>query len=70
MILEGKSLKAKILEDLTKKISLLDPKPTLVVVQVGDNPASNVYIKQKEKMASSVGINYIYEKLDENYYSK
>ena len=66
MILEGKSLKAKILEDLTKKISLLDPKPTLVVVQVGDNPASNVYIKQKEKMASSVGINYIYEKLDEN----
>ena len=66
MILEAKSLKTKILEDLTKEISLLDSKPTLVVVQIGDNPASNVYVKQKEKMANSVGINYIYDKLDEN----
>jgi methylenetetrahydrofolate dehydrogenase (NADP+) / methenyltetrahydrofolate cyclohydrolase len=29
--------------------------PTLVIVQVGDNPRSNVYIRQKEKFADAIG---------------
>jgi len=66
MILEGKTLKEKILNDLTNEIGMLDIKPTLVVIQIGDNPASNVYVSQKEKMSSKVGINFIHKKLDES----
>lgn len=65
MILEGKTLKEKILNDLTTEISALDTKPTLVVIQVGEDPASKVYVSQKEKMATKVGYNFIHEKLEE-----
>lgn len=65
MILEGKTLKENILNDLTNEISNLDIKPTLVVIQVGEDPASKVYVSQKEKMANRVGFNFIHEKLDE-----
>jgi len=64
MILEGKTLKEKILNDLTSEISTLDTKPTLVVIQVGNDEASNVYIGSKEKMAKKVGIRFIHKKLD------
>lgn len=63
MILEGKTLKEKILADLFNDFCKLDIKPTLVVIQVGNNPASNVYVSQKEKMANRIGINFIHEKL-------
>ena len=65
MILEGKTLKENILNDLTKEIEKLEKKPTLVVIQVGEDPASKVYVSQKEKMAIRVGINFIHEKLEE-----
>lgn len=65
MILEGKTLKNKILNELKEEISLLTIKPTLAVIQVGNDPASDVYVSQKEKMAYSVGYNFIHEKLDE-----
>jgi len=65
MILEGKTLKNEILNDLTEKVGALEVKPTLIVIQVGDDPASNVYVSQKEKMANKVGYNFIHEKLDE-----
>jgi len=64
MILEGKTLKNKILDDLTKEINKLDIKPTLVVIQVGNDAASNIYVSQKENMASKVGINFVHEKLE------
>lgn len=64
MILEGKTLKEKILDELTNEISSLDIKPTLVVIQVGNDPSSNVYVKSKEKMANKVGINFIHTKLE------
>lgn len=70
MILEGKTLKEKILNDLIEKVSTLDVKPTLVVIQVGDDPASKVYVSQKEKMANKVGFNFVHEKLDESISEK
>ena len=45
MILEGKTLKYKILDSLKEKVSKLSIKPTLVVIQVGNDEASNVYVK-------------------------
>ena len=66
MILEGKTLKKKILNELKEEIFKLDIKPSLVVIQVGNDEASNVYVNQKKKMAETVGINYIHRHLDSN----
>ena len=55
-LLDGKVVKKKILEELKEEVLKLKRKPGLVVIQVGDDPASKVYVGQKEKMANSVGI--------------
>ena len=56
-ILDGKKLKEKILNDLKAKIDGLGTKPTLVVILVGDNPASKIYVNNKKKTAEQLGIN-------------
>lgn len=66
MIIDGKEIKKQILEELKEKVSKLEIKPSLVVIQVGDNDASNVYIKQKAKMADYVGYDYKHIKLSED----
>ena len=38
--------------------------PTLVVILVGDNPASSVYVKNKQIKANELGINSIVKKLE------
>ena len=52
MILDGKSIKANILDELKLEVSELQVKPKLVVIQVGNDEASNVYIKQKNNMCN------------------
>ena len=49
MILEAKTIKKDIINNLNKEVSKLNKKPFLVVIQVGDNPASNTYIRNKAK---------------------
>lgn len=66
VLLDGKKLKNKKLDILKEKISCLNDKLTLVVIQVGNNAASDVYVKQKKKMADYVGYNFICKKLDES----
>lgn len=65
-LLDGKVVKAKLLEDLKEKIDKLDTKLGLTVIQVGEDPASSVYVRQKSKMAESLGFNFNHIKLDEN----
>ena len=64
MILDGKKLKDKILDELKQKVSSLSEKPTLCVIQIGNDEASNIYINQKRKMCEYVGYNFMHEKLD------
>lgn len=64
-IIDGKKISNEIKEELRKKIAKLDHKPCLVVISVGDNAASKVYVKQKEKCANYVGIKYIHLHYDE-----
>lgn len=66
MILDGKSIKSKILDELRDEVSTLDVKPKLVVVQVGNDEASNVYIKQKVNMCNYIGYEYEHIKLDDS----
>ena len=63
IILDGKKLKQEILDELKEEVSNLLIKPKLVVIQVGDDPASDVYVKQKGKMAEYIGYNFEHIKL-------
>lgn len=56
-ILDGKNLREKILEELKQKVDKFEQKPTLVVILVGDNPASKIYVNNKKKTAEKLGIN-------------
>ena len=56
-LIKGKPLADKILQEAQDKVLALGSQPTLVVVKVGDNPASEVYVNRKVKVASQVGIN-------------
>lgn len=55
-ILDGKKLRDKIIENLKAKVDTFDGKPTLVVILVGENPASKIYVNNKKKMAEKIGI--------------
>ena len=56
-ILDGKKLRDKIFEDLKDKINKMKKKPTLAVILVGENPASQIYVRNKKKTAEKLGIN-------------
>lgn len=58
-ILDGLSLSIQILNDLKGKLDIYNQNPIppkLVMVLVGDNPASISYIKQKQKSSQKVGL--------------
>ena len=55
-ILDGKKLSAKILNKLSEEINKLDKKPSLAVILIGDNPASELYVNLKKKAAEKIGI--------------
>ena len=56
-ILDGKKLKKKILGELKLKVESFTQKPSLVVILVGENPASKIYVNNKKKTAQNLGIN-------------
>lgn len=66
IILDGKQTAKKITDELKLKVQSLDKKPSLAVIMVGNNPASEVYVKNKEKKALEIGFNSIIKKTDEN----
>lgn len=57
-IIDGKKISGEIKDELKAKVDKLKVKPKLVVISVGDNPASKVYVGQKEKCANYIGIDY------------
>ncbi len=59
IILDGKKLRDKIIEELKVKVADMHRKPTLAVILVGDDPASKLYVGSKEKTAKDIGINSV-----------
>ena len=55
IILDGKTLAEKITKELSNKVSKLEKKPKLAVVIVGNNPASEIYVRNKQLKAESIG---------------
>ena len=66
-IIDGKKIAAEIREELKKEIDKLkaDGKnvPGLVAIIVGENPASEVYVKSKSKACEEIGMRSKIEKL-------
>jgi methylenetetrahydrofolate dehydrogenase (NADP+)/methenyltetrahydrofolate cyclohydrolase len=58
-ILDGKKISAEILAELRPRIAALKRPPTLAVVLVGDNPASQIYVRSKIKASHDLGIRSI-----------
>ena len=56
IILDGKKVSEKILNKVKEKVDLMIKKPHLAVVLVGEDPASRVYVRNKQKAAERVGI--------------
>ena len=55
-IINGKKIAHRILEDLKKEIKEQEVKPRLAVILVGDNSASHLYVKIKEKTGRNIGV--------------
>lgn len=58
-LIDGKQLSAKILTELKVEVEALRKRgvvPGLAVVLVGENPASQIYVRNKRKMCGEVGI--------------
>lgn len=69
MLLDGKKTAENVLEKLKPRVEKLKKNninPKLVVVMVGDNPASLSYIRQKKIFCESVGIQYEQRSFNEN----
>lgn len=66
MILDGKAVSLKILESVKERVNKLDIKPHLVVILVGNNPASKIYVRNKKLAAEKVGIKSTIIELEEN----
>src|SRR5438105_2081146 len=62
-ILYGKPVADALLESLKPEIKKMNPK--LVIVQIGNDPASESYIKQKLASCASVGLRHEHRHLDE-----
>ena len=58
MIIDGKQLSSEIIEELKKERELIPKKIRLAVVLVGNDPASLSFIKQKEKVAKELNIDF------------
>lgn len=58
-IIDGKKISLEILDDLKQKISQLPERPSLAFILVGENPASQTYVRQKKKTCAEIGIRSI-----------
>lgn len=63
-ILSGIPVREKIKKELLEKIVKLNRKPVLAIVQVGDREDSNIYIRNKIKFGSEIGVEVRYSKME------
>ena len=55
-ILDGRALAARLRAEVADRVAALPFQPGLAVVLVGDDPASTVYVRSKDRAAQSAGI--------------
>lgn len=56
MILDAREYVSKRTEELKEEVSAMDIKPTLAIIRVGDDKASEKYVNNKVKLCKEVGV--------------
>lgn len=64
-LLDGKKLAQKILDGLKQEIAASPKKLRLAVVIVGQNPVTESFVRQKEKTAKNIGVDFRIYRFDE-----
>ena len=64
--MNGKFLRDKNLIKLKEKTKKLDKQLGLAVIQIGNDEASSIYVKQKEKLAIELGYKFIHKVFADN----
>ena len=54
-IIDGKAIAARLRADIADRVAALPFRPGLRVVLVGDNPASQIYVRNKDRAAAQAG---------------
>ena len=68
-LIDGKAISTQIKDELREEVAQLKEKgivPCLAVVQVGNDPASSVYVNNKKKACTYIGIDSLSYELEEN----
>lgn len=69
-IIDGKAFAANLKEEIARKVSILNENhgltPGLAVVLVGEDPASQVYVRNKNKSTKAAGMNSYEHLMDDN----
>lgn len=65
-LLNGKEVAERIIFGLRKKVEKMKVKPGLAIISVGEDPASQIYIKKKIKVAEEIGVKARHYQLPEN----
>jgi len=52
--IDGKAVAAKVRADVGEAVKVLPRQPTLAVVLVGEDPASQVYVRSKKRSACAL----------------
>lgn len=63
--MDGKALSLEIQDEIKRMIKYEMIKPSVAVIQVGDDEASNAYIRNKEKACNNVGIFFRHFKFED-----
>ena len=66
ILMDGKAVAADVKRAVKEKCLSMENPPTLGVVLVGDNPASAVYVRNKEKDCAECGIRCVDHRLPED----
>ena len=68
MIIDGKKIAEELRDKIKSDIKKMSDnnKPGLAVILIGEHPASQIYVRNKEKFANEVGINSSVLRFDDN----
>lgn len=70
VIIDGKKVAKKLLDNLEEKIKKLEDKPGLAVILANDNPSSKIYVSSKEKRSKELGFKSYAYKFDKTVSQK
>jgi methylenetetrahydrofolate dehydrogenase (NADP+)/methenyltetrahydrofolate cyclohydrolase len=63
LIIDGKAAAAELREEVTREVALLEEAPGLATLLVGDDPASEIYVRNKRQLCVKAGMRDLHRHL-------